>query len=111
MMKIQDIVGDIVLLVLEKHKPLQEFGLEGNKLYTSIVGYDEYGVWIKYPNFPVPIKSNPPKKKAKPKFKKVAASMLIPWGYIISIVHFSGVEGFDFASPFDLQVGFDIKEK
>lgn len=111
MMKIEDIVGDVVLLTLEKYKPLQEFGMDGDKLYTKIVGYDEYGIWINYPKFPIPVMQNPPKKKTKTKFKKVTASMLIPWGYITSIVHFPGQEGFDFENPFNFNVGFDLKEK
>ena len=38
--------------------------------------------------------------------KDVSASILIPWGFIASIVHFPGTEGFDFPNPFDSQIGF-----
>ena len=110
MMEIKEIVDDIVLLVLDNHEPLKEVGLTGNKLYTGIVGYDEYGVWVKHPQFPVPVMEDPPQKGSRPKFKQVTASMLIPWGFIVSIVHFPGVEGFDFESPFDKHIGFDIEE-
>jgi len=36
----------------------------------------------------------------------VEASILIPWGFIVSIAHFPGSEGFDFPSPFDSEIGF-----
>jgi len=41
----------------------------------------------------------------------VAASILIPWGFIVSIVHFPGVEGFDFPSPFEKQIGFETDDE
>ena len=43
--------------------------------------------------------------------KDVAASMLIPWGFIASIVHFPDVEGFDFPNPFNTSIGFDPEGK
>ena len=38
--------------------------------------------------------------------QKIEASILIPWGFIVSIAHFPGAEGFDFPSPFDSEIGF-----
>ncbi|MFQ6612607.1 MAG: hypothetical protein ACE5D2_05835 [Fidelibacterota bacterium] len=111
MMKIEDIVEDVVLLVLGDHEPLKELGLESNKLYAKVVGYDEYGVWVKHPNFPIPDPDQPPKGKGKPKFKQVTASTLIPWQFIASIVHFPNVEGFDFPNSFDQHIGFDLSDK
>ena len=37
--------------------------------------------------------------------------MLIPWGFIASIVHFPDVEGFDFPDPFQSSIGFDPENK
>ena len=37
----------------------------------------------------------------------VEASILIPWGFIVSIAHFPGADGFDFPSPFDSDIGFN----
>ncbi|MEE8437451.1 MAG: hypothetical protein V3S22_03840 [Candidatus Neomarinimicrobiota bacterium] len=111
MMKIENIVNDVVLIVLFNHEPLKELGLTDSKIYAYVVGYDENGVWVKHPNFPLP---SPPGLKAKKnpkKAKTVVASILIPWIYISSIVHFPGVEGFDFESPFEINVGFNIEEE
>jgi len=33
---------------------------------------------------------------------------LIPWGFISSVVHFPGAEGFDFPNPFDNEIGFEV---
>ena len=39
--------------------------------------------------------------------QKVEASILIPWGFIVSVAHFPGAEGFDFPSPFESHIGFE----
>ena len=103
MMKIEEVVGDLVLLILEGHEPLKKIGIEQDKLFVNIKGYDEYGLWIHHPDFQVP---NVTGKGAK-KTKKVEASILIPWGFIVSIAHFPGAEGFDLPNPFDQHIGFE----
>lgn len=104
MMKIEEIVDDIVLLVLSEHDPLKELGIDQNKLFAKVVGYDENGVWIENPDFQLP---DPSKKNTKA-YKSVTVSILIPWAYLSSIVHFPNVEGFDFPSPFDSNIGFEL---
>jgi len=102
-MKIEEIVGDLILIVLDGHEPLKKIGIEQDKMFVYVKGYDEYGMWIDHPQFIVPNLSG----KGKTKTKKVAASILIPWGFIVSIAHFPGAEGFDFPSPFDTHIGFE----
>ncbi len=106
MMKIEDIVEDVVLIVLSEHEPLKEIGITQNKLFVKVVGYDENGVWIENPDFKIPDHNKKNKSKA---YKSVSASILIAWTYILSIVHFPNVEGFDFPSPFDHHIGFDLE--
>tara|TARA_B100001996_G_C18177699_1_gene406997 strand:+ start:118 stop:456 length:339 start_codon:yes stop_codon:yes gene_type:complete len=106
-MKIDHILDDVVLLILDGHEPLKELGIDKTKIYVKIVGYDEYGLWAHHPSFPIPvIKNNKPQGE-----KNVNASMLIPWGFIASVVHFPGEEGFDFPDPFESSVGFDVEKK
>ena len=96
-MKIESIVEDIVLLILENHEPLAKIGIIKDKLFVIIKGYDENGIWIHHPGFEVP------DKKDK---KKLKATILIPWAFIISIVHFPEAEGYDFPNPFEQSIGF-----
>ncbi len=105
MMKIEMIVDDIVLLVLSEHDPLKELGITQNKLFAKVTGYDENGIWIENPAFRLP----DTKAKDPQAFKTVMASILIPWLYISSIVHFPNVGGFDFPNPFEQDIGFDIE--
>ncbi|MDP6726605.1 MAG: hypothetical protein QF847_05075 [Candidatus Marinimicrobia bacterium] len=104
MMKIEDIVGDIILLILTENEPLKELGITQNKLFAKVVGYDGNGVWIENPDFRLPDTSEDDPNA----FKTVKASILIAWAYISSIVHFPNVQGFDFPSPFDSKIGFDL---
>lgn len=104
MMKIEEIVDDIVLFILAEHEPLKELGITQNKLFAKVLGYDENGIWIENPDFRLP---NPSKKDPKA-YNSVTASILIPWVYISSIVHFPNVAGFDFPNPFDSKIGFDL---
>ena len=109
MMKIETIVGDVVLLVLQEVEALKEMGIQKNKIYARIAGYDENGIWIAHPNFQIPRMEDPKNKDSKVTTETVMASVLIAWPFITSIVHFPNVEGFDFPNPFDLHFGFDIE--
>ncbi len=99
-MKIEEVVGDVILLVLDNHEPLKKIGIDQDKIYAQIKGYDENGMWIHHPEFQVP------DFKTKGDAKTLEASILIPWVFIISIAHFPGAEGFDFPSPFKHPIGF-----
>mgnify|MGYP006183204947 FL=1 len=103
MMKIEEVVGDLILLVLHNHEPLKKIGIEEDKIFVKVEGYDGNGMWIHHPGFPVPDLTNDKENK---KQKTLEASILIPWAFIVSIAHFPGAEGFDLPSPFDMPIGF-----
>ena len=102
MMKIEEVVGDLILLILDNHEPLKKIGIDQDKIFVQVKGYDENGMWIHHPGFQVPDFKN----EKEGGTQKVEASILIPWVFIVSIAHFPGVEGFDFPSPFDQHIGF-----
>ena len=97
MMKIEKVVGDLILLVLDNHEPLKKIDIDQDKIFVKVKGYDENGMWIHHPGFLVPNL----KDENNEKTKKIVASILIPWNFIVSIAHFPGAEGFDFPSPFE----------
>ena len=103
MMKIEKVVGDLILLVLDNHEPLKKIGIDQDKIFVKVKGYDENGMWIHHPGFQVPNFDNGNKQKTK----KIEASILIPWVFIVSIAHFPGAEGFDFPSPYEQHIGFN----
>ena len=103
MMKIEKVVGDLILLVLDNHEPLKKIGIDQDKIFVKVEGYDENEMWIHHPGFLVPNL----KDENKEKTKKIVASILITWAFIVSIAHFPGAEGFDFPSPFEQHIGFN----
>ena len=102
MMKIEEVVGDLILLVLDNHEPLKKIGIDQDKIFVHVKGYDENGMWIHHPGFQVPNITEDGSEKTK----KLEASILIPWVFIVSIAHFPDAEGFDFPSPFEQHIGF-----
>ena len=57
-MKIEEIVGDIILVILDNYEPLKKIGIENDKFFVRVKGYDEYGLWIYQPKFTIPKISN-----------------------------------------------------
>ena len=53
-MKIEEIVGDIILVILDNYDPLKKIGIEKDKFFVRVKGYDEYGLWIYQPQFTIP---------------------------------------------------------
>ena len=102
MMKIEEVVGDLILLILDNHEPLKKIGIDQDRIFVKVKRYDENGMWIHHPGFQVPNLSSKKEKDTK----KLEASILIPWVFIVSIAHFPGADGFDFPSPFEQHIGF-----
>ena len=102
MMKIEEVVGDVILVILENYDPLKKIGIKSDKIFVRVKGYDEHGMWIHQPQFNIP-KINSTKKNDT---QKVKASILIPWGFIVSVAtetmnpHGINIEAFTFCVSF-----------
>ena len=44
MMKIEEVVGDLILLILDNHEPLGKVGIDQDKIFVQVKGYDENGI-------------------------------------------------------------------
>lgn len=109
MTSIKEIVEDVVLIALHNHEPLATVGITQNSIFAKVSGYDDFGVWIEAPRFKIPDLKKKPTKKGESPVQTVAGRVLIPWGFIVSLVHFPGVEGFDYPDPLDQQIGFEVE--
>ena len=45
MMKIEEVVGDLILLILDNHEPLAKVGIDQDKIFVQVKGYDENGIY------------------------------------------------------------------
>jgi hypothetical protein len=103
-MNIEELVGDIVLLVLKPAHPLQGLGIRQDKTYVRLLGNDRFGVWVELPDFHMPQLQQ---TGAGPEQEQKAdACALVPWGAIMSIVAFPDLKGFDYPQPELEQIGF-----
>lgn len=109
MTSIKDIVEDVVLIALHNHEPLAHVGITQSPLFAKVSGYDDFGVWIEAPHFKIPDLKKKKTKTGKQPYQTVEGRVLIPWGFIISIVHFPGVEGFDLPDPAEQPIGFNLE--
>ena len=107
MFTVENIIGDIVFLSLRDTSFLTKLAISEQVSHFKVLGQDQLGLWVEHPAFQVPVIKDGKSSGEK----NVNASMLIPWGFIASVVHFPGVEGFDFPNPFDAQIGFNIENK
>ena len=105
MMQIDQVVGDIILLVLHNHEPLKKIGIEKDKIFIKVKGYDGNDMWIHQPEFQISKPTNQNKKKNSYK-EFIEALILIPWAFIVSIAHFPDTDGLDFPNRFKLEIGF-----
>lgn len=109
MMKMKNIIGDVVLLILANTEALKDIGVTQKTIYVKAIGYDDFGIWVEFSNFKIPkLKTAKGEKPKRPMYQSVTGSLLIQWPLIRSIVHFPGVEDFDLPSPFESQIGFEI---
>ncbi len=111
MMKMKNVIGDVVLLILANSEVLTDIGVTQKTIYVKTLGFDDFGIWVEFSNFKIPkLKTAKGEKPKRPLYQSVTGSLLIQWPLITSIVHFPGVEDFDFPSPFDSHIGFEIEK-
>ncbi|MFQ6674630.1 MAG: hypothetical protein ACE5GH_07615 [Fidelibacterota bacterium] len=113
MMKIEDTVNDVVLVILRDVDDLRSAGIGRKDFYARVAGYDEYGLWIQHPDFQIVVSEDEKGKPLPPdqvKRERLDATVHLPWGNIATLIHFPNRQGFDFPSPFERDIGFQPEE-
>ena len=41
------------MLVLDNHEPLKKIGIDQDKIFVKLKGYDKNGMWVHHPGFQV----------------------------------------------------------
>ena len=109
---LEQIVGDVVFFSFKDKERLQEVGLNVESGHFLVKGYDNMGIWVEHPGL-VLTKTEDSKGKPLPQnevvTEELAATFLITWDIIKTIMHYPGREGFDFPSEFNKNIGFKFK--
>jgi len=109
MFKIDDAIGDVVLISFRNYEDLKDFGIGASAGHYLVKGIDHLGLWLEHPGI---ILSKTEDKDGKPipendiVREKVAANFLVRWDNISSVMHYPDREGYDFPSEFDIDIGF-----
>ena len=109
MMKIGEIIGDIVFIKLANTEFLIDLGIKEHDGHFLVKGKDELGLWVQHPCFKV-IKILDEKGKPLPaafhKRKTIDATFLITWQNIITIMHYPNRKNYDFEFKIGEKIGF-----
>ena len=54
MMTIARAINDVVLVVLKTPEILEPIGISQEKFFAKVLGYDETGLWVQFPDFELP---------------------------------------------------------
>ncbi len=107
MITIAHAINDVVLVVLKTPEILEPIGIAQEKFFTKVLGYDENGLWVQFPDFELPVRVGEESGLWIPEsMQEVNASAMLPWGAIATVMHFPGTEGYDHPSPFNRDIGF-----
>ena len=108
MMTIAHAINDVVLVVLKTPEILEPVGITQEKFFAKLLGYDENGLWVQFPDFELPLRVGEESGLWIPEsMQKVDASALLPWNAIATVMHFPGAQGYDHPSPFNRDIGFN----
>ena len=109
MFKIEDAIGDVILISFRNSDDLKDFGINSSAGHYLVKGVDSLGLWLEHPGI-ILSKTEDEDGKPIPDDKiireKVEANFLVRWDNINSLMHYPGREGYDFPSEFDIDVGF-----
>ena len=109
MFKIEDTIGDVILISFKNYEDLKDFGITAPAAHYLVKGIDQVGLWLEHPGI---ILSKTEDKDGKPipeddiVREKVEANFLVRWDNIKSVMHYPDREGYDFPSEFSIDVGF-----
>ena len=112
MMTMEQTIGDIVLIMFREPDRYRELGVVGISSHFKIAGYDQFGIWVDHPGLlwiQAEDENGRPLPADQQKRENIAATFLITWDNIQSLMHYPKREGYDFPSEFDKDFGFKIK--
>ena len=111
MMKIGDIIGDIVYLKFANPEFMKDIGIQKSDGHFYVSGKDELGLWLAHPGLEIKKildEKGKPLPINKQKRELVDATFLVPWVNIVTIMHYPGREEYDFPYSETGQMGFSI---
>ena len=115
MVKLNDIIGDIIFISFRDAKRMQDIGIEDSSGHYMLKGYDQLGLWLEHPGIIIQHMEDDegrPLQPEKQSLEEINAIFMVNWDNINTMMHYPDREGFDFPGHLkDRKIGFHFKEK
>ena len=109
MIKIDDIIGDIIFISFGDLKRFKDIGITESSGHFLLKGYDQMGIWLEHPGIVI-IRSEDETGNPLPISEhikeNIAADFIVTWDNVNTIMHYPFREGFDFPNEFKKNFGF-----
>mgnify|MGYP001434591785 CR=1 FL=1 len=115
MIKLDDIIGDIVFVSIRNIERYIDIGINNSTGHYLLKGYDQLGLWLEHPGIiiihaedesgnPLPVKEHTK--------EQIDANFVVTWDNVNTIMHYPEREGFDFPNEFKkMRLGFNLDAK
>ena len=114
MIKLDDIIGDIIFLSFANVERLQDIGISESSGHFLLRVYDQMGIWLEHPGIIImrsEDKNGKPLPVSDHTKEKIAADFIVTWDNVNTIMHYPEREGFDFPNEFNKNFGFRFENK
>ena len=112
MMKLDEIIGDLVFISFRDAERLVEIGITQKNGNFLVRGFDQFGVWLSHPGLFLVTDTDEegrPIPPAKQNREQIESNFLVTWDNIQTIMHFPDRDGYDFPNEFNKNFGFVVK--
>ena len=114
MIKIDDIIGDIIFISFGDLERFKDIGITKSSGHFLLKGYDQMGIWLEHPGIVIirtEDKAGSPLPVSKHTKENIAADFIVRWDNVNTIMHYPDREGFDFPSEFNKNFGFRFEHE
>ena len=114
MIKLDNIVGDIIYITFKNYERYKDIGIMKSSGHFLLKGYDKMGLWLEHPgivfihNIDETGNTLPVSKHTK---ENIAADFIVTWENVNTLMQYPNREGFDFLSEFNKKIGFHFESE
>mgnify|MGYP001212856053 CR=1 FL=1 len=114
MVKIDNIIGDIIFISFRDVERLQEIGIGEMSGHYMLKGYDQLGLWLEHPGILIQHMEDDKGRPVPPDQQyqeDIDAVFMVHWDNINTLMHYPNRKGFDFPEQHRRIIGFRFKDK
>ena len=113
MIKLDNIIGDIIFISFANVERLQDIGISETSGHYLLKGYDQMGIWLEHPGIIImrsEDKNGKPLPVADQTKEKISADFIVTWDNINTIMQYPNREGYDLPNELNKKIGFRFEQ-